>query len=164
MSITEKMAPRVLDGRLALVTGAGQGNGRAIALGLARAGASVVATDVDMPTVQQTAADIKAAGGRAWSYRLDVTNAAECTALAATVAREVGRIDLLVNNAGIVIRETFDERRERRLAEHGPFADIAIDRLPCRELVPSVHARRLGKGHRKRPDQNPDGHQQDGWL
>jgi len=108
MSITEKMAPRVLDGRLALVTGAGQGNGRAIALGLARAGASVVATDVDMPTVQQTAADIKAAGGRAWSYRLDVTNAAECTALAATVAREVGRIDLLVNNAGIVIRETFD--------------------------------------------------------
>ena len=108
MSITEKMAPRVLDGRVALVTGAGQGNGRAIALGLARAGASVVATDVDTATVRQTAADIKAAGGRAWSYRLDVTNAAECTALAATVAREVGRIDLLVNNAGIVIRETFD--------------------------------------------------------
>lgn len=108
MSITEKMAPRVLDGRVALVTGAGQGNGRAIALGLARAGASVVATDVDTATVRQTAADIKAAGGRAWSYRLDVTNAAECTALAATVAREIGRIDLLVNNAGIVIRETFD--------------------------------------------------------
>lgn len=108
MSITEKMAPRVLDGRLALVTGAGQGNGRAIALGLARAGASVVATDVDTPTVQQTAADIKAAGGRAWAYRLDVTSAAECASLAATVAREVGRIDLLVNNAGIVIREAFD--------------------------------------------------------
>lgn len=108
MEITNQIAPRVLEGRLALVTGAGQGNGRAIALGLARAGAAVVATDVNPETVARTAADIEAAGGRAWAYKLDVSCTAECDALAKHVAGEAGRVDLLVNNAGILIREGLD--------------------------------------------------------
>ncbi|MBN9003282.1 MAG: SDR family NAD(P)-dependent oxidoreductase, partial [Rhizobiales bacterium] len=59
---------QLLAGRLALVTGAGQGNGRAIALGLAAHGADVVVTDIDAATAQQTATDVTAQGRRGWSY------------------------------------------------------------------------------------------------
>jgi NAD(P)-dependent dehydrogenase (short-subunit alcohol dehydrogenase family) len=111
MELNANMAPRVLQGRLALVTGSGQGNGRAIAVGLARAGARVVATDVNAATAAQTAADIVAAGGQAWAYVLDVTSIEACTALAERVGAEAGKVDLLVNNAGILFREGLDSPR-----------------------------------------------------
>lgn len=97
--------PGLLAGRLALVTGAGQGNGRAIALGLAAAGARVVCTDVNAAAAAETAALVQAAGGTAWHWPLDVTRYADCVVLAAHVAEECGPVDLLVNNAGIIIRE-----------------------------------------------------------
>jgi NAD(P)-dependent dehydrogenase (short-subunit alcohol dehydrogenase family) len=99
------MTGPLLAGRLAFVTGAGQGNGRAIALGLARAGARVVATDVNGDTAAETAALVRAEGGTAWAWALDVTQADDCHALAAAVAVECGAVDLLVNNAGIILRE-----------------------------------------------------------
>ena len=111
MELNANMAPRVLQGRLALVTGAGQGNGRSIALGLAQAGARVVVTDVNALTAVQTAADIVAAGGQAWSHVLDVTSIEACTALAERVGAEAGKVDLLVNNAGILFREGLDSPR-----------------------------------------------------
>jgi NAD(P)-dependent dehydrogenase (short-subunit alcohol dehydrogenase family) len=111
MELNANMAPRVLQGRLALVTGAGQGNGRSIALGLAQAGARVVVTDVNALTAVQTAADIVAAGGQAWSHALDVTSIEACAALAERVAAEAGKVDLLVNNAGILFREGLDSPR-----------------------------------------------------
>ena len=101
----------LLQGRLALVTGAGQGNGRALALGLAAAGAHVVATDLRADSAAQTAEDIAAAGGQAWSHALDVTDLEACAAVAARVRREAGPIDVLVNNAGILIREGMDSPR-----------------------------------------------------
>jgi NAD(P)-dependent dehydrogenase (short-subunit alcohol dehydrogenase family) len=97
--------PKLLTGRLALVTGAGQGNGRAIALGLAQAGARVIVTDVNAASVNETARLVQEQGGQAWAFMLDVTSAADCDALAARVAAEIGQVDLLVNNAGIIIRE-----------------------------------------------------------
>jgi NAD(P)-dependent dehydrogenase (short-subunit alcohol dehydrogenase family) len=103
--------PHLLDGRLALVTGAGQGNGRAIALGLAAAGARVVCIDVNDETSSATAAAIKAQGGQAWSFALDVTRPSDCQALAARVAGDIGPVSLLVNNAGIIIREGSDSPR-----------------------------------------------------
>jgi len=108
MEITDRIAPRVLAGRLALVTGAGQGNGRAIALGLARAGARVIVTDLNAATAADTAAAIEAARGKGWAYTLDIASNPACLALAAQTARDVGHIDLLVNNAGILIREGID--------------------------------------------------------
>jgi NAD(P)-dependent dehydrogenase (short-subunit alcohol dehydrogenase family) len=99
------LLPGLLQGRLAFVTGAGQGNGRAIALGLAHAGARVVVTDVNAPAVAATADLVRADGGTAWAHALDVTDAGACQALAARVAADCGRVDLLVNNAGIIIRE-----------------------------------------------------------
>ena len=108
MLITPQIAPHVLGGKLALVTGAGQGNGRAIAKGLALAGAKVVVTDIHRENAQAVAQQITDSGGQAWHYVLDVTAESECHALAALIANEVGHIDVLVNNAGIIIREGVD--------------------------------------------------------
>ncbi|MFM0005638.1 MULTISPECIES: SDR family NAD(P)-dependent oxidoreductase [Paraburkholderia] len=105
MSFNRSIAPSLLDGRLALITGAGQGNGRALALGLAQAGAKVVVSDINLVQVEETASLIRAEGHEAWAFELDVTNDETCYALAAKVSKEIGEVDLLVNNAGIIIRE-----------------------------------------------------------
>ena len=102
------MAPPVLGGRLALVTGAGQGNGRAIAMGLAKAGARVVVTDINPLTIEQVRDEIRAAGGQAWAHVLDVSSNHGCVTLAQQVAAELGQVDLLVNNAGVIFREGID--------------------------------------------------------
>ena len=104
-----------LAGRIALVTGAGQGNGAAIAAGLAAEGAEVVVTDRDPATAARTAATIAAEGGTARAWPLDVTDAAACNALAATVAREIGDVGVLVNNAGICPRHRIDDPAARLL-------------------------------------------------
>ena len=101
----------LLAGKRALVTGAGQGNGRAIALGLAAHGADIVASDIDLAGAERTAADLRGSGGNAFAFRLDVTDAAACQALAQTIARDIGEISILINNAGIIIREGLDSPR-----------------------------------------------------
>lgn len=108
MEISECMAPQVLQGRLALVTGAGQGNGKAIAQGMAKAGAQVIVTDLNGENAQAVAAQINAAGGRAVAYPLDVTSRDACDALSRRVSADIGDIDILVNNAGIILREGLD--------------------------------------------------------
>lgn len=111
MEITGQMAPEILNGRLALVTGAGQGNGRAIARGLAKAGAKVIVTDLNEGNARAAAAEINEAGGKAYAYKLDVTSREACDALAFATANDVGHIDILVNNAGIIIREGLDSAK-----------------------------------------------------
>jgi NAD(P)-dependent dehydrogenase (short-subunit alcohol dehydrogenase family) len=101
----------LLAGKRALVTGAGQGNGRAIALGLAAHGAEIVAADIDLAGAERTAADLRVSGSNAFAFRLDVTDAAACHELALMVARDVGEISILINNAGIIIREGLDSPR-----------------------------------------------------
>ena len=108
MEITANMAPQVLTGKIALVTGAGQGNGRAIAKGLAKAGATVIVTDMVQKNAQAVAQEILQSGAKAVAYELNVTEADQCNALAATVTKDVGNIDILINNAGIIVREGLD--------------------------------------------------------
>jgi NAD(P)-dependent dehydrogenase (short-subunit alcohol dehydrogenase family) len=90
-----------LDGRVALVTGAASGIGRASALALAREGAKVVASDVATEGGQRTVADIRVAGGEAVFVRADVSVAEDAAALVRTAVEAYGRLDCAHNNAGI---------------------------------------------------------------
>jgi NAD(P)-dependent dehydrogenase (short-subunit alcohol dehydrogenase family) len=104
---------RLLEGKLALVTGAGSGIGRAIAGAYARAGARVIVTDLREEACAATLADVRAAGAAGWAHAQDVTDADAADALAQVVTREIGAIDVLVNNAGLLIREGIDSPRAR---------------------------------------------------
>lgn len=90
-----------LEGKGALVTGAGSGIGREVALAYAREGAAVLASDVNEAGGRETCARVAAAGGRASFFRADVSSARECAALADEAVRALGGLDVACNNAGI---------------------------------------------------------------
>ena len=90
-----------LDGRVALVTGAGRGVGAGVAAALAAVGAAVAVNDVDEGRAERVAADLAAAGAHASAVVADVTDFAAVRAMVADVERTLGPVDLLVNNAGI---------------------------------------------------------------
>jgi NAD(P)-dependent dehydrogenase (short-subunit alcohol dehydrogenase family) len=99
--------PGLLRDHIAVVTGAGSGIGRAIALGFAREGATLAVLDINGETAAKTVADIHADGGRAQAFTLDITDRLACRDVAAKVAREIGQVSVLVNNAGINRRNAF---------------------------------------------------------
>ncbi|MFN4217899.1 MAG: 3-oxoacyl-ACP reductase FabG [Candidatus Bipolaricaulia bacterium] len=88
--------------KVAIITGSGRGIGRETALLFAREGATVVVSDIDSASGEQTATEIRRAGGTALFVRADVSKKANAQVLADTTAQEFGRIDILVNNAGIL--------------------------------------------------------------
>ena len=94
----------LLQNHIAVVTGAGSGIGRAIAIGYAREGARVVLLDRDEKAAAEAAKEIRDAGGKADSFALDVANRENCVAMAKQIADKVGQVSILVNNAGIVRR------------------------------------------------------------
>lgn len=104
---------RILEGKLVLVTGAGRGNGAAIAKGLVEYGAKIVVTDIDAATAKETADEINAQGGQAWSFQMDVADLDMCRSIALEVARTAGPVDVLVNNAGIIRRDSLDDATAR---------------------------------------------------
>lgn len=92
---------------MALVTGAGRGNGEAIAYGLARAGASVIVTDVNKEAAEHVASKISKEGGVAFAFCMDVTDAEQCKQVSKSIA-SLGQLSILVNNAGVRPRHPFD--------------------------------------------------------
>jgi NAD(P)-dependent dehydrogenase (short-subunit alcohol dehydrogenase family) len=97
----------LLDNHIAVVTGAASGIGKAIAEGFAREGARVALLDIDEIAASDAARAISKAGGRADGFRLDVTRREDCVAVAKVIADKVGKVSILVNNAGINRRNPF---------------------------------------------------------
>src|ERR1700758_3490556 len=91
----------ILAGRIALITGASQGIGRACALELARSGASVALATRNLDKLAQVAAEISAAGGPAHAFALDIANEDSIKECAKAVVAHFGGVHILVNNAGI---------------------------------------------------------------
>ncbi|MCL4288863.1 MAG: SDR family oxidoreductase [Thermoleophilia bacterium] len=98
-----------LDGRVGIVTGGGGGLGEGISLALAAAGASVCVADIELELAEACAARVRSAGGTATAVAVDVTDRTTVEALARTVERELGGIDVLVNNAAIYPRRPWTE-------------------------------------------------------
>ena len=94
-------------GKIALVTGAGSGIGRGVALRLGMEGATVVVADINQAGVDQTAKDIAGLGVKSLALKLDISKIEEIKALVKKVAGEFGRIDIFVNTAGVVQSHNF---------------------------------------------------------
>src|SRR6266568_1168387 len=90
-----------LDGRVAMLTGAGRGIGAATAAKLAAEGAAVAVTDMDIGPAEETAEAIRSAGGKSLAVAVDVTQRTEVEAVAAQAKEQFGRLDILVACAGI---------------------------------------------------------------
>jgi NAD(P)-dependent dehydrogenase (short-subunit alcohol dehydrogenase family) len=105
MSVTEGF-PRRLVGRIGLVTGAGGSIGRASAVRLAREGASVAVADLRLASAQETVAILEAEGHTGLAVECDVRDEASVNSMVAAVIERFGRIDLLHNNAGVLIPGT----------------------------------------------------------
>jgi len=133
-----------LEGKVALVTGAGSGIGRATAELFAREGAEVAVVDVDAASAAETAAAIEEAGGTALSIPTDVGEGAAVEAMAAAALERFGRVDALVSNAGVLdafepAHETTDETWRRILG-------VNLDGMffTARALLPQMLERGAG--------------------
>ena len=90
-----------LKGKNALITGGAQGIGKSIAMGMAKEGANVAISDVNIESAESTAAEVKALGVEAIAIKLDVSSQEDVTNAFSTFADKLGSLDILVNNAGI---------------------------------------------------------------
>lgn len=101
-----------LSNKIAIVTGAGQGIGRGIALALAQAGCTVVVSDLQQSDCERVVAEISTTGSKGLAVACDVSQANAVDQLLATTVKECGRVDILVNNAGIYPFKPFLELTE----------------------------------------------------
>lgn len=132
-------------GKLVLVTGAGSGIGRATSLAFAAKGAELVCVDRDATSAEATVASIRASGGRAHAYTVDVTDFAAMQALATRVESAHGVLDVLVNNAGIGSAGRF---LDTSLETWRRVLDVNLMGVVhgCKAFLPAMVARKRG-GH-----------------
>jgi NAD(P)-dependent dehydrogenase (short-subunit alcohol dehydrogenase family) len=129
----------MLADRVALVTGAGHGIGRAVALALAEAGAHVAAADIDAVAAKATAAAVDAAGRRGVAVAADVGDLGAIDDMVRQVVESFGRIDVLVNNAGVTrragIMELTESDWDRIMRINGKGVFFCLQRV-AREMIP----------------------------
>jgi 3-oxoacyl-[acyl-carrier protein] reductase len=132
--------------RVALVTGASRGIGRACALGLARAGFDVVVNDIaaQQGALEGVRGEIAALGRQVWTVNADVSDAAAVHAMAQASIAAAGRIDALVNNAGILISNSVEALQE---AQWDAVMDVNAKGtfLVTQALLPHMRARKYGR-------------------
>lgn len=103
---------RILEGETAIVTGAGRGLGRAISLVLARAGATVAVASRSADEIERTRREIEEAGGKALAIATDVTSRTAVEALVERTREATGRLDIVVNNAGVFVWKSLADLEE----------------------------------------------------
>lgn len=111
-AVLSRLSAFAIDGRVAIVTGGGGGLGADMCRALAGAGAAVAVVGRTQETIDEVRDEVAAAGGKAISVRADVSRKDSIDAMAETVARELGGIDILVNNAAIYPRRAWTEISE----------------------------------------------------
>lgn len=133
------MTPMPFKDRIAVITGAGSGIGRAVALSLARRGCHLALADIDAAGLKETAAQAGAFGSRVTCHDLDVADRAAVGLLPAAVQASHGRVDLLVNNAGVALGGTFEQTSE---ADFDWLMNINFHGVVCmtRAFLPLLHA------------------------
>ncbi|HSX76324.1 MAG TPA: SDR family NAD(P)-dependent oxidoreductase [Shinella sp.] len=133
-------------GSVAVVTGASRGIGRAIAAGLAQFGYDVAVLDLgaQRAALDETAAEIRAAGRKAFVHELDVTSKPEIEATVGAILAEAGGIDVLVNNAGILKPSTLEDLSEKDWDAHFDVNAKGV-LLMCQAVLPHMRAKKSGR-------------------
>lgn len=138
------MADKMLDGKIALITGASRGLGKAMALALGAAGARLALVGRDASKLEETAAAIQAAGGETAVFTADVTDEAQVRKLDEDVALKLGRVQILINNAGVNVRKDITDFTldEWRLVTDTNLTSVF---LMCRSFVPHMKGTGYGR-------------------
>jgi NAD(P)-dependent dehydrogenase (short-subunit alcohol dehydrogenase family) len=139
-----------LDGKVAVITGAGgRGNsiGRAYAMGLSSAGASIVVADLNGEGAQAVADEINAAGGKAIGVQVDVADEASTLAMGKAAIEAFGGVDILINNAALMVDVSYDNAETVSMAAwNKAFAVNVNGALLCaRAVIPSMRERGGGR-------------------
>lgn len=136
-----------LDGKVAIITGAGRGLGRAMALKFAEAGADIVAASRTQAQLDETAELVRKTGRKCLIVPTDVTDSAAVNAMGAAALKEMGKIDILINNAGggdetagKTIEEITDEQWRR-----GLDTNLTSQFYAARAVIPAMVKRKRGK-------------------
>jgi len=133
-----------LNNKIALITGASRGLGRAMAVALAAAGARIALVGRDAAKLEETAELIRGAGGDAQAFRADVTDEAQVAELARSVSERMGRVSILINNAGVNVRKNITDFTldEWRLVNDTNLTAVF---LMCRAFVPHMKGTGYGR-------------------
>lgn len=134
----------MLDGKIAIITGAGQGIGRSIAVSLAKKSASVTIADIHFENAQKVAEEIKNTGGKAIPLKTDVSSINNIKRMVEETVKEYGSVDILVNNAGILhktpIEEITEEEWDRIMAVNLKSVFFATQ-----QVIPYMKAKKAGR-------------------
>ena len=133
-----------LENRIAIVTGAGQGIGRAIALGMAREGAALVIADLDEANAGAVGREIERVGGKASALYTDISNEGSVRGMIDHTLNEHGRVDILVNNAGIFPTSSLEEMAEEEW-DRVIGTNLIGTFLCSRAVVPHLLTQRSGR-------------------